>query len=296
MADLRAIVERLESTLGPAAGPGEPLEGGITNRNFRVTFGEREYVVRLPGKDTALLGISREAERIANNAAARLGIAPELAAGDDSCLVTRYVISTPVEVDQLRAAPEQVARSLRKFHDSGAQLPVRFWVPDLLGSYAAIVAERGGELPPAYAATRELADRIAGALPLSEPVPCHDDLLAANLLTVGDTVMLVDWEYAGMGHRYFDLGNLAVNNEFDERADELLLSAYLGHPPTPGNRAALKLMRLMSDAREAAWGVVQGVISELDFDFGAYADKHFARLQDAARDPRLEEWIDAASP
>ena len=96
-------------------------------------------MVRLPGKDPALLGISREAERVATAAAARLGIAPELAAGDDSCLVTRYVESTPVDADQLRAAPEQVARSLRTFHDSDARLPVRFWVPDLLDSYAAIV-------------------------------------------------------------------------------------------------------------------------------------------------------------
>ena len=54
-------------------------------------------------------------------------------------------------------------------------------------------------------------------------------------------------------------------------------------------------MRIMSDAREAAWGVVQGAISELDFDFGDYADKHFARLARSAGDPRLEEWLDGAT-
>jgi hypothetical protein len=54
-------------------------------------------------------------------------------------------------------------------------------------------------------------------------------------------------------------------------------------------------MRIMSDAREAAWGVVQGVISELDFDFAAYAMKHFDRLSAAAADPRLEEWLRAAA-
>ena len=61
-----------------------------------------------------------------------------------------------------------------------------------------------------------------------------------------------------MGHRLFDLGNLAVNNEFDDDAQERLLEAYFGEPPTPGRRAALRLMMLVSDAREAAWGVVQG--------------------------------------
>jgi thiamine kinase-like enzyme len=107
--------------------------------------------------------------------------------------------------------------------------------------------------------------------------------------------MLVDWEYAGMGHRFFDLGNLSVNNEFDPAADERLLTAYLGEPPGDARRAALALMRIMSDAREAAWGVIQGVISDLDFDFAEYASKHFERLTRAAADPGFEEWIDAAS-
>ena len=54
-------------------------------------------------------------------------------------------------------------------------------------------------------------------------------------------------------------------------------------------------MRLMSDVREAMWGVVQQAISSLDFDYRAYADEHFARLRAGAADPRLKDWIDAAS-
>ena len=141
-------------------------------------------------------------------------------------------------------------------------------------------------------------DRIAEALPLDRPIACHDDLLPGNVPAADarpDDAVLVDWEYAGMGHLIFDLGNLAVNNEFDEPAEERLLTAYYGGEPTAARRAALKLMRLMSDAREAAWGVVQGAISELEFDFAAYAGQHFSRLADAARDPRLEQWLRGAT-
>jgi len=53
---------------------------------------------------------------------------------------------------------------------------------------------------------------------------------------------------------------------------------------------------LVSDAREAAWGVVQGSISELDFDFGDYAHQHFTRLERNASDARLKEWMRAATP
>ena len=48
--------------------------------------------------------------------------------------------------------------------------------------------------------------------------------------------------------------------------------------------ALAALMRFMSDFREAMWGVVQQAISELDFDFVAYADEHFERLERTAAD------------
>jgi thiamine kinase-like enzyme len=93
----------------------------------------------------------------------------------------------------------------------------------------------------------------------------------------------VDWEYAGMGDPFFDLANFSVNNGLDEDGDHALLEAY-GSADTQ----ALALMRVMSDFREAMWGVVQQAISELDFDFVAYADEHFERLQRTAADPRFK--------
>ena len=98
-----------------------------------------------------------------------------------------------------------------------------------------------------------------------------------------------------MNDRYFDLGNLAVNNGFGEDDEQRLLAAYLDAEPTDADVASLRLMRLMSDVREAMWGVLQGVVSDLDFDYGAYAAEHFARLREGAADPRLEEWVHAAS-
>lgn len=299
VADLIKIVDRVAARLGPVAGEPEPLEGGITNRNFRVRFGARDCVLRLPGRDTKLLGIDRAAERLAAERAAALGIGPPLLAADEECMVTAWLPGAPISGDRLRADPSSAARALRAFHESGLELPVRFWIPDLLEDYARIIAARGGELPDSYARTQELVARIALALPLAEPAPCHDDLLPGNILaTHADPghAILVDWEYAGMGHRYFDLGNLAVNNAFDEGAQDRLLEAYFDTPPDAGRRAALHLMMLVSDAREAAWGVVQGSISELDFDFAEYARHHFARLQRNASDPRLEEWLRAATP
>lgn len=295
MANLGEIVGQVEHRLGPADGPPLPLPGGITNRNFRLRFGGRDCVVRVTGAQTDLLGVDREAERLAGEGAAALGIAPAVLDWGPGYLVTEFLAAAPASSSRLRHAPEPAARALRAFHDSGLRLGNRFWVPDLLEQYGLTVRERGGWLPPEYKSAQALIARIAEVLPLRDPVPCHDDLLSANLLLVGDGVMLVDWEYAGMGHRLFDLGNLAVNNEFDDAAELRLLEAYFGERPSPARRAALTLMRVMSDAREAAWGVVQAAVSDIDFDFAEYARRHFERLGRAAAHPQLEEWLDGAA-
>ena len=82
--------------------------------------------------------------------------------------------------------------------------------------------------------------------PLTQARPCHNDLLAGNLISPDDggAMLIVDWEYAGMGHPCFDLGNLSVNNDFDEDTDERLLSAYDGRAP-----ARARARRAEADAR-----------------------------------------------
>jgi thiamine kinase-like enzyme len=125
-------------------------------------------------------------------------------------------------------------------------------------------------------------------------VPCHNDLLNANFLDDGD-IRIVDWEYAGMGDRFFDLANFSVNHDFDLDTDRRLLSAYFGSDKA-NDLAALRLMRFMSDFREAMWGVLQSGISELDFDFTGYADKHFARMQATAAEPEFIHYLRTFSP
>jgi thiamine kinase-like enzyme len=197
---------------------------------------------------------------------------------------------------EVTAAIEEIALALRAFHDSSLSLPTTFSVPDLLAAYARTVAERGGTLLDGYATAAAVAERVAAALAGRERRPCHNDLLAGNIIRAQDAgVMIVDWEYAGMGDPRFDLGNLSVNNSFAEPDDERLLRAYLGAPPSDRERAALKLMRVLSDAREGAWGAVQKVLSEIDFDFDGYAREHFERLAATVEGADFEEWLTAAA-
>jgi thiamine kinase-like enzyme len=121
---------------------------------------------------------------------------------------------------------------------------------------------------------------------------CHNDLLNANFIADGERIWIVDWEYAGMGDRFFDLANFSINHELSNDENHELLRSYSGEA-TDEHRRALRLMRFMSDFREAMWGVVQQGISELDFDFVAYANEHFARLERTASDATFQAALDA---
>jgi thiamine kinase len=259
----------------------EPLGGGITNHNFKVRRDGETYVLRVGGKDTDLLGIDRRAEYAAAQAAADLGVGPEVVAfvEPEGYLVTRFVEGEPVRPEELRRpdALREIATLLRRVH-GGPVFPVRFDSFRVVEAYRATAFAHGVKVPAAYEAAKARANEIERTLGPRPQHPCHNDLLNANFIRGADGIRIVDWEYAGMGDLFFDLANFAVNHELTPDDEAQLLKAYFGES-RDGDRAHLRLMRFMSDFREAMWGVVQQGISELDFDFEDYARRHFARLE-----------------
>ena len=291
----------LEEQLGAPESAPVPLGGGITNHNLRVRYGGRDVVVRLAGKDTNLLGIDRACEREATAAAAAVGVGPRVLAylDDPPTLVTEFLpgrVMTQADLGKPDMIAE-VAVTLWEVHGI-RPLRNRFSAWDVVDTYARTASERGGGVPGTFGDLLEGSRRIQAAIdpahPEHAPVPCHNDLLPANLIHDDEAMRIVDWEYAGMGNRYFDLGNLSVNNAFNEAGDEWLLECYWGEPCTRGRLATLRLMRIMSDLREAMWGVVQQAVSELDFDFAEYAQEHFERVRAGFADPRFGVWLEDA--
>jgi thiamine kinase-like enzyme len=257
----------------------DPLGGGITNHNFRVDVDGERLVLRIAGADTELLGIDREAERAAAEAAAQVGVGPEVVDFVEGCLVTRFVDGRPIPVEEMRrpGCLRETAALLRRVHE-GPPYPARFDAFRVVEAYRKTALEHGVELPPEYAAAKQRADEIERELGERPQQPCHNDLLNANFIRSADGIRIVDWEYAGMGDRFFDLANFSINHELDDEQNETLLEAYFGEV-TDEHRRHLRLMRFMSDFREAMWGVVQQGISKLDFDYVDYAQKHFRRLE-----------------
>ena len=275
----------------------EPLAGGITNRNYRVAIDGEVFVVRIPAESGGLLGIDRRVEREASHLAAAAGVGPDVIAfiEPEGVLVTRFIEGQPVRDHAIHEPVmlERIAQSLRRIHQAGS-IASGFSPFRVVEAYALTAARHGGRLPAAHERAHAIAVAIERALSPQPPVLCHNDLLNANFIDDGVSIRIVDWEYAGMGDRFFDFGNFAVNHQLTEGDEASLLMAYFGRVAS-SQHARLRLMRLMSDYREAMWGVLQQAISELDFDFSAYAGKHFDRLLAGAADPRFPGWLEQAA-
>ncbi len=292
--DVEAIVARIW--------PGEQarvevLGGGITNHNFRVDVPQGSYVLRIAGRDTHLLGIDRAVEYEASLAAAAVGVGPEVVTfvEPEGYLVTTFIEGSIVPVERMREPQSirRVAQAIRAIH-GGPSLPARFISFRVVEGYRTTAFARGVDPPPAFAWARQVARRIERARGAFPERPCHNDLLNANFIDDGARIRIVDWEYAAMGDVFFDLANFSINHGLAGEEREELLNAYFGDVRADHVRA-LELMLFMSDFREAMWGVVQGAVSTLDFDFVAYAAEHFARMETTAASPAFVSALDRAS-
>jgi thiamine kinase-like enzyme len=245
---------------------------------------------RTSGSSSALAATTRTCSA----SAAGVGVGAEVVAflRPEGYLVTRFIPGTPMaELDvHAGATIERIADSIRRFHE-GPAIPGLFIPLRICEVYRALADARGVRIPPEYALAQAIGRRIELAL-ITNPLemrPCHNDFLPGNLIDDGHRMRIVDWEYAGMGDPFFDLGNFSINNDLDAAEDTAFLATYDGDAqPRPDRLARLVLFRVISDFREAMWGVLQQGISTLDVDFRGYAAEHFDRLLANAATPRFE--------
>jgi thiamine kinase-like enzyme len=276
-----------------------PLNGGITNRNFIASTDRGEYVIRIPGERTELLGIDRAYEAEAAQRAAELGIGPAVLGMLEGVgtLVTELVDGHHLEPTPFSERLGDVVDLIHRFHDSGP-LGGAFPIHRVVEWHARDASARGVMAPKAYERLHQQSRRIESAFARSPTplVPCHNDLLPGNVLFAEDRVWLLDFEYAGMNDVFFDLGNLSVNSELGHEAEERLLTLYFGQI-TKSSWARLQLMKMMSEFREGMWAVVQQAISTLDTDFVSYANDRLGNCERLASRPEFEGWLaDAANP
>ena len=264
-----------------------PLSGGMTNRNYRVTSGGDDYVVRI-GRDLPEHGVMRFNELAAARAAHAAGISPEVVFAADGVLVSRFIHGRTLTdadvrrphmlaplVDLVRRCHRDIPRYLR-----GPALT--FWVFHVIRNYAAVLREAPvNPLASRMAELMTMAQQLEQAIGPIDLVFGHNDLLAANFMedeNDGQRLWLIDWDYAGFNSPLFDLANLSSNNGFSAEQDDELLASYFGAAADEQRRRAFAAMKRASLLREVMWGAVSQVKSAIDFDYAAYTAGYLVRL------------------
>jgi thiamine kinase-like enzyme len=290
------VLERL-SFLGGEQYTMERLDGGLTNRNYRVrTRAGREYVARFAGAKSELLSIDRDAEAYNSAVAATLGIGPRVVeySPENHVLVVDW-IDADTCTDETLDDPdvlERVAATCRALH-AGPRFISNFDMFDVQTRYLQIVRDEGFRIPPDYLEFAERVDVLDEVLHASSSgtVACHNDLLSANIMLAGRQVWLIDYEYSGNNDACFELGN--IWSEADLPLDRLdhLVASYYG-APSPVAVARARLFATMAKYGWTLWAAIQNAVSEVDFDFWAWGMEKYDRVVAEFRSPDLQRLID----
>jgi Phosphotransferase enzyme family len=191
LASVDAALDRFPELAGPRQI--EELPGGLTNRNYRVTTNSGRFVARFWSLDTALLAIDRDAEHYNALVAAEGGVGPAVIGyhPDDGVLVISWLDGKTLDAADLNepAVLDRVAAACRQLHE-GARFVNDFNMFAVQHQYLELVTERGFRIPSDYLDYQPKVNQIALALSSypAATVPCHNDLLASNLIDDGEHV------------------------------------------------------------------------------------------------------------
>jgi thiamine kinase-like enzyme len=261
-----------------------PLLGGITNKNYIVTDGDRRVVVRLGG-DIPVHGVMRFNELAASKAAGAAGVSPKVLYSAPMALALEFISGRTYDAQDVRANRRRCVDLVKRVHREVARHlrgpTLAFNVFHVIRDYVHTLVEDRSRIAaqlPRLLAASEMLEKAVGPIDL---VFGHNDLLAANFIDDGQRLWLVDWDYAGWNTPLFDLGGLSSNNGFDAANDDAMLEEYFETAPTDALRRQFKAMLCASLLREALWSFVSESRSAIDFDYVAYSDQNMSRFEGA---------------
>jgi thiamine kinase-like enzyme len=228
-----------------------------------------------------LLAIDRVAECRNARLAAAGGIGPRVVACQPATgvSVVEWIEGRTCTAADLDSSVQlaRVAAGCSALH-RGERFAADFDMFDIQQRYLAVVQQFGFRLPSRYLDLGGQVGRIRAALAVrAEPtVPCHNDLLPANIMDDGSRLWFIDYEYAGNNDACFELGNIWAEADLPgERLPELV-SAYYGYEST-ARTARARLLAALARYGWTLWASIQAAVSTVDFDFWSWGLEKYER-------------------
>ena len=185
--------------------------GGTTNRSFLVASGELKAVVRINAANSISLGIDRQRERAILQLLQPTNAVPRVLFQNDRVLVTAFCEGQPLHLAAGNSADKTaaVARLLHAIQAVEApQLARRNYVA-YCQAYLNQLTGAAVNNPINRQQHSHLQQIVLDAAAAIDAAPwpaviCHHDLVPENILLTDQGPVILDWEYAALGHPALD--------------------------------------------------------------------------------------------
>lgn len=258
--------------------------GGMSNKNFRVDFDNRSYVLRVPGNGSEGM-VERANEEFNALEACKLGVNPPIRYFNPT---TGIKLADFVEnAETLNAATVQRHDNMRKIaniyhtlHNSHIRLKNEFNIFHEIEKYDRLMANAGATM---YESWENVRPKVMGLENYLNTLgvdlkPCHNDALYENFIKAADgTIFLIDWEYSGMNDPMADFAALFIEADFEKENEDYILDKYFeGNIPSEA-REKILCYQILWDYLWAQWTVIKEANGD---DFGTYGRDRFNRAKE----------------
>lgn len=257
--------------------------GGMSNRNFRVNFKGRSYVLRVPGNGSDGM-VERSNEEFNALEGCKMGVNPEIRYFDAK---TGIKLADYVEnAETLNAATIQRHDNLRKIadiyhkiHDAHVRLKNEFNLFQEIEKYDRLLENVGATMYQGWEEFKPKVMSLESRLNFIgiEMTPCHDDAVPENFIKAEDgTIYLIDWEYSGMNDPMADFAALFLESEFPEETQDYFLNKYYAGNVPAGIKERILCYEILWDALWSQWTVIKEACGD---DFGSYGLDRYNRAK-----------------
>lgn len=255
--------------------------GGMSNKNFRVNFEGKSYVLRVPGNGSEGM-VERSNEEFNALQGCKLGVNPEIRYFNAA---TGIKLADFVEnAETLNAATIQRHDNMRKIaqiyrivHNSHIRLKNEFNIFREIEKYDVLMSKAGATMyegwetvRPQVMALEEYLNKLGVDLK-----PCHNDALYENFIKAADgTIYLIDWEYSGMNDPMADFAALFIEAGFERENEDYILDKYFNGSVPVEAREKILCYQILWDYLWSQWTVIKEAKGD---DFGTYGPDRFKR-------------------
>lgn len=258
--------------------------GGMSNKNFRINFEGKNYVLRVPGPGSEGM-VERNNEEFNALEGCKMGVNPGIRYFNAK---TGIKLADFVEnAETLNAATIQrhdnlskVADIYHKVHDSHVRLKNEFNIFQEIEKYDRLIIREDATMfegwkffKPKVMGLENYLNQIG-----VEMTACHNDAVPENFIKAEDgTIYLIDWEYSGMNDPMADFAALFLESEFSEDSKEFFLRKYYQDKVPAHLEERILCYEILWDTLWAQWALIKEAYGD---DFGSYGMDRYTRAKE----------------